>query len=56
MKFITLNNKKIVKPYDGVLMKNYIDILEKQDVLDRAAQLSDLKFKILNVIHYLNNQ
>ena len=35
---MTLKNKKVVKPYTGVLLKNNdIDLLEKQEILQRAA-------------------
>lgn len=32
-----MNSKKVVKLYAGVLVKNDLDTIEKQDILDRAV-------------------
>lgn len=34
---VSMNNKEVVKRYTGVLVKNDLDTLENQDILDKAA-------------------
>lgn len=43
-----MNNKKVVNPYTGFLVKNDLDTLEKQDILDKAvlilrSEIRDIK-------------
>lgn len=46
---ITIDNKKIVKPYSGNLLKNDLDSLGKQDVLNIAAQI--IRSEIQSIQH-----
>lgn len=46
---ITHDHQKIVKPYRRNLLKNDLDMLKQQDILDRAAQI--LRSEIQSIQH-----
>jgi hypothetical protein len=44
---VTMNGKKIVKPYNGMMIENDLDLLEEEDILDRAVLI--LRKRIRNI-------